>query len=103
MSAMSGPTRCLFDGCPDHMAGGGSIYAANWRELLPGFFQNCDDVVLAKDILPRFAPCNSLQQIWRDDPFTEQNIKRIRPGTCLLHQCKDGSLTALLRKRYEVV
>jgi len=33
VSAMSGPTRCLFDGCPDHMVGQMVVCAPHWVYL----------------------------------------------------------------------
>jgi hypothetical protein len=88
------------ENCNDHMPNDGSVYAANWRALAPSILRDAVDTQIAEDVLKYFHHANTLQQVWQADPWTEDNLKRLRPGTALVHQCKDGTLQALLRKRF---
>jgi hypothetical protein len=96
-----------------HMAGV-AVYPANWRELAPKLAEsvNATDVaqfgpthgqafdVYAKDqTTPLCAEAKTIQQFWRPQhPIREPWAKEfIKPETALFHQCKDGSLIAVLR------
>ena len=96
-----------------HMAGCG-VYPPNWRELAPKLAESVSapdvpqfgpghgqsfDVYAKDEIVPQCAHSEMIQQIWHpQQPIRETWAKQyIRPQTALFHQCKDGSLIAVLR------
>lgn len=98
-----------------HMTGN-AVYPSNWRELAPLIATAYNapgdaywgrekgqpwDVWAESQVEPQMHECRTIQQIWRPTVFTKDNLNQILPGTCLFHQCKDGSLTlALTETRY---
>lgn len=86
---------------------GNAIYPPNAFELAPslrdtlvGTLDNCPwkdkgwawDLFSAHEVIPQSEQTDAIQQVWRSDPWTPQNIHRISKRAALLHQSKDGSL-----------
>jgi hypothetical protein len=50
--------------------------------------------------VPESEQTDAIQQIWRSDPWTPDNLNRLSPKAALFHQSKDGSLVASLAMRH---
>jgi hypothetical protein len=96
-----------------HMAGCG-VYPPMWRTLAPKLEQVLEapdipqfgpgkgqafDTFASDQIVPQAAESRFIQQVWRPQlPIrADWASAYIRPETALFHQCKDGSLIAVLR------
>lgn len=59
------------------------------------------DLFCAHEIIPESEQTDKIQQIWRSDPWTADNIGRLSPTAALFHQSKDGSFILQLALRDE--
>lgn len=107
-------TGVYVDSIGPHMAGCG-IYPPDWRRKAPllekaiaapsntGMWRpgtgQAWDTFVGSDIAPKMFRSKTIQQIWRPGMFNEKNLNRIKPETCLFHQCKNGSLIACLSRK----
>lgn len=98
-------------GFPAWHVTGNAMYPPNALKLAPSILQcleadnvNCPwgekgwawDLFCAHEIVPESEQTDKIQQIWRSDPWTPNNLHRLNPGAALFHQSKDGSLIATL-------
>lgn len=83
---------------PEHMSGIGVYRQID--TFAPSYVtshQFAWDVVAAPEILPRAHITRLIQHDWKPEPFKMQDdLKRIRSGAVVYHQCKDGSLIDIL-------
>lgn len=101
-------------GFPAFHQSGVSIYPPNALKLAPSIRQCMEsipekspwaprlpawDLFCAHEIVPESEQTDRIQQIWRSDPWTPDNLNRLSSRAALFHQSKDGSLIASLAMR----
>jgi hypothetical protein len=82
-----------------HMTGV-AVYPPNWRTLAPSLaalpgpnVQIGWDSQSAHETFPQAAQSKAIRQVWRPEPFTCTNLRRVLPHDCwVFHQCKDGTI-----------
>lgn len=91
----------LVEGVPPHMSGV-AVYYKTWLHA-PSFSAvdgTAWDVALSRVILPLYHRTQLIQHEWKPDSFkTAADLKRLRDGAVIYHQCKDGSLIERLREQ----
>jgi hypothetical protein len=102
-------------GMPSLHVTGNAMYPPNALKLAPSIegclsarLDNCPwgekgwawDLFCAHEIVPESEQTDAIQQIWRSDPWTPDNLNRLSPKAALFHQSKDGSLVASLAMRH---
>lgn len=92
--------RVIYPNVPEHMSGVGvykqiDLHAPNYVLSQSVAW----DVTAASQIVPKAHWTRLIQHEWKPATFAAQeDVKRIRPGAVIYHQCKDGSLIDRLRE-----